>query len=164
LTVPRGKLVCALRALIQTYIDVASPHYGVCLKLFLRDDVWQQISGGAPAHRMAGVNVVETSRLEWSDDRLLDLLCRRIAHNRDLCRSLGVDRRALQRDDRTRSAAVTRLFAAGCDLSFVSLLDRRTMRQVMAYVEVDVRMASDRGAAAWTFDPDLISMALPLSI
>jgi hypothetical protein len=110
----------ALRALIQSYIDLVSPQYRLSLKLFLRSDVWARINAD-DSERMPGANVIETNRLEWSIERLLDLVGRRIAHNTDLRRFLGVKHRGGARDSDT---LVARLLPADPSWSFPALLDR----------------------------------------
>jgi hypothetical protein len=113
----------ALRALMQTYISMVSSHHPVVLKLFLRDDVWPRISADRSV-RMAGTNTIEPRRIEWANDRLLDLFCRRVAHNGDLLRYFDVSRRAAFRDNIVQRDLVARLLPAAAGWRFPELLDK----------------------------------------
>ncbi len=74
----------ALRALIQTYIDLRVTAYRLSIKLFLRDDVWERIIQ-KPGDAIPGANAVIYRTIRWHDQALISLLARRLIANKSIC-------------------------------------------------------------------------------
>ncbi len=98
----------ALSALIQTYIDLVGRPYGLSLKLFLRDDVWERIARH-PEYPTPGADVVEPFGIRWDDDALIDLVSRRLAHNRGISKAYGVNEAKLRQSLDARRDLVSRV-------------------------------------------------------
>lgn len=70
----------ALRALFRVYLDITGLR-NICLKIFLRDDVWQQIT--ETGFREAS-HITRYTRISWDSQSLLNLIVRRAVHNETL--------------------------------------------------------------------------------
>lgn len=80
--------VPALRALLRTYLDLqAFPH--IRLKLFLRNDLFRKIAAGG----FVNLSHVSARRveIEWDDNNLYALLCRRMGESKEFVSALGGD-------------------------------------------------------------------------
>jgi len=82
----------ALRSLFRSYLDLQlfSPH--VQLKLFVRKDLYQDITEGGFVN-LTHVQARSTT-IGWSDDDLFALLCRRIRQSEGLMRAIEIDNRS----------------------------------------------------------------------
>lgn len=69
----------ALRALFKCYLDVRH-HPKVQLKIFLRSDIWRQISAGL---REAS-HIERSLTIEWNEDSLMNLTVRRLLSNQKI--------------------------------------------------------------------------------
>lgn len=78
----------ALRALFRVYLDLQSLNH-ISLKIFLRNDIWQRISGKGMRESS---HITRHTTITWDKQSLLNLVVRRALHN-DLVRDFyNVDR------------------------------------------------------------------------
>lgn len=77
----------ALRALFRAYLD-AFDLENICLKIFLRTDIWERITD--EGFREAS-HITRHVTIQWNRTSLLNLLVRRVLHNEDVCQYLSVD-------------------------------------------------------------------------
>jgi hypothetical protein len=98
----------ALRALIQTYIDLLIKGYRLSLKLFLRDDVWDRIIN-KPGDPIVGANSLQYRTIRWHDQALISLLARRISVNKGICDLYSVKASKIQGDYRLQLGVVSRV-------------------------------------------------------
>lgn len=76
-----------LRALFRTYRDMASLN-GIRLKIFLRSDIWDQITRGG--FREAS-HLERALTITWTDDDILNLLVRRLLSNDSIRSAYNAD-------------------------------------------------------------------------
>ncbi len=81
----------ALRALFRVYLDLAA-FDSISLKIFLRTDIWDQIT--REGFREAS-HIVKRVTLSWNSASLLNLVIRRAIHNPALRQYYGVDEAAV---------------------------------------------------------------------
>lgn len=78
----------AIRALMRVYLDFTTFEQ-VTPKIFLRTDIWKEISEQKGFRE--GSHVIRTETISWNRDTLLNLAVRRIVQNESLCRRFGID-------------------------------------------------------------------------
>jgi hypothetical protein len=103
--------VPALRALLRVYLDLA--HLSrVKVKLFLRNDLFTRITTEA----FVNLSHINDQRriLEWSEESLLDLICRRVADNAEVMEKLEIDPTSLT-DEESRLLLLYRVFPSQVD-------------------------------------------------
>ena len=78
----------ALSSLFQAYSDLSVPVYksAISIKIFLRSDIWDRISGRRTGDsiRIANASAIVGATIQWGDSALMALLMRRILANDSL--------------------------------------------------------------------------------
>ena len=77
----------ALRALFRVYVDNLGLE-NVCLKIFLRDDLWKRIT---EAGFREASHITRDITIQWNDQALMNLIIRRVLQNDALCQYYDVD-------------------------------------------------------------------------
>lgn len=106
----------ALRTLLQTYIDLLVKRYRVSLKLFLRDDVWERITR-VPGDPIIGADAIRRRSIRWSDNALINLAARRLAHNTDLCKIYHSNTTKVRKDFSLQQDLINRVLPVGLSLT-----------------------------------------------
>lgn len=101
----------ALRALFRVYLDLLS-YRNIALKIFLRSDIWQRISG--EGFREAS-HVTRHVTILWNEASLLNLVIRRALHNRTFHQLYDVDPSTTLRDAEEQSSLFYRIFPTQVD-------------------------------------------------
>lgn len=83
----------ALRGLLQTLRLFRSDRIRV--KVFLRDDILDQIVGGQGFTALTHVTARRSDTLRWSEEQILTMIVRRIFANNNICRRFNVDKKLL---------------------------------------------------------------------
>ena len=116
----------ALRALFKTYLDLRSLER-IHLKIFLRTDIWQQIT--RKGFREAS-HIIRTATIEWDEPSLLNLAIRRATQKPEICAYYGQTREAVLASKTSQSEFFYRMFPDQIDVgpnkskSFVWILNR----------------------------------------
>jgi hypothetical protein len=99
----------ALRALLRTTRVFHSKH--VRLKIFLRDDILEQVTDGPNGlTALSHITGRQSDRLAWSEDQILHLIVNRLFASEAIRQSLGVDRDRLNASASYRQEAFYRVF------------------------------------------------------
>jgi len=77
----------ALRALFRVYLDLLDLEH-IRLKIFLRTDIWKRITSGG--FREAS-HITRHVTISWDRSSLLNLVVRRVLHNKSIIEHYGVD-------------------------------------------------------------------------
>jgi hypothetical protein len=96
----------ALRALFRVYLDLIS-HSNISIKIFLRDDIWRKLSAGG--FREAS-HITRTLTISWNQQSLLNLIVRRLLHNKEICQFYSVKKEEILGDARLQSEFFYRVF------------------------------------------------------
>lgn len=99
----------ALRGLLRTLRIFESPR--IRLKLFLRDDIFEQITKtaqGFPA--LTHVTARMADKLSWSEDQILTVVVKRLFACDALCEYLAINREALAASRRNQEEAFYKVF------------------------------------------------------
>jgi hypothetical protein len=96
----------AIRALVRVYSDLGALDQ-LSLKIFLREDIWQRVTGGG--FREA-CHIVRFEVMNWTSAMLLNLALRRILNNDPLCEQLGIDREEVLADSARQDEIFSRIF------------------------------------------------------
>lgn len=102
----------ALRALFRVYLDLRT-HSRISLKIFLRNDIWDRISGAG--FREAS-HITRRTTLSWDNLSLLNLVIRRILHNDVLCKTYNVNPIEVLSDSEKQYQLFYRIFPKQVDL------------------------------------------------
>jgi hypothetical protein len=101
----------ALRALFRVYLDLQSLDHR-SLKIFLRNDIWQRISGTGMRESS---HITRHTTITWDKQSLLSLVVRRALHNDTLRSYYKVDRGATLHDFQEQSRLFYRIYADQVD-------------------------------------------------
>lgn len=86
----------AIRALLQAHRDLSFASDFIRISVFLRDDIFDRIVGGAP---IAELSHFRQERISWEKDSLRKLLVSRLAANESICDFINKDKRDLSTRD-----------------------------------------------------------------
>lgn len=99
----------ALRGLLRTLRIFESPR--IRLKLFLRDDIFEQITNVAQGFAaLTHVTARMADKLSWSEDQILTVVVKRLFAGDALCKYLGIDRDRLAANRAYREHAFYQVF------------------------------------------------------
>lgn len=102
----------ALRALFRVYLDLQSLNH-LSLKIFLRDDIWQRISGEGMRESS---HITRHTTITWGKQSLLNLVVRRALHNEALQSYYEVDKSTTLQDFKEQHSLFFRIFPSQVDL------------------------------------------------
>lgn len=102
----------ALRALFKAYLDLAQLDE-IKLKIFLRDDIWQNITSNG--FREAS-HITKFQNLSWSKETLLNLFIRRVLDNNDLVQLYEIDKISVLSDFKNQENLFYKLFPLQIDV------------------------------------------------
>lgn len=100
----------AIRALMRVYLDCSRLEQ-ITPKIFLRRDIWDEITGKEAFRE--GSHVVRAESITWNRDTLLNLAMRRILENESLCAHFGVEPDAVRQSLEAQEDLFERLFEGG---------------------------------------------------
>jgi hypothetical protein len=96
----------ALTALFRVYLDLLE-HHNIKLKVFLRSDIWQRITGDG--FREAS-HITRDMAISWSKPALLNLIIRRFLNNDVVNEIYQVDKKEVLNSSTAQSALFEKLF------------------------------------------------------
>ena len=102
----------ALRALFRAYLD-AFDLDNICLKIFLRTDIWERITD--EGFREAS-HITRHVTIQWNRASLLNLLVRRVLHNADVCQHLSANSDEVMASTEIQDEVFYRLFPEKVDV------------------------------------------------
>lgn len=98
----------ALRALFKTYRDIENLD-AVCLKIFLRDDIWKRITDDGFRESS---HITRTTTIKWSHAGLLNLIISRALRNEAIVQEYQVDSDVVAQDQGMQSELYYKIFPA----------------------------------------------------
>lgn len=101
----------ALRALFRTYLDVQR-HRHITLKIFLRTDIWTEITAGG--FREAS-HITRTVTIDWTRAALLSLTLRRLLQSQKVCEYYDVDPQTVLASADSQESFIKRVFPLQID-------------------------------------------------
>jgi hypothetical protein len=101
----------ALRALFRTYLDCIKLE-NICLKLFLRNDIWKRITAGG--FREAS-HISRSTTIRWHRVTLANLIARRLLHNRVIVEHYRLNPAAILSNSRLQIDLLNRIFPSTID-------------------------------------------------
>jgi hypothetical protein len=96
----------ALRALFRVYLDLQAFEH-ISLKIFLRNDIWQRISGMGIRESS---HITRHTTITWDKQSLLNLVVRRVLHNDTLRTYYKADRATTLLDFQEQSGLFYRIY------------------------------------------------------
>src|SRR5260370_35189616 len=102
----------ALRSLFRTLLDMRALS-NLQIKIFLRDDIWRKIVGSG--FREAS-HVTRSLTISWDQQSLLNLVVRRLVHNKEICALYGVTREAVLQNAELQRQFFYRVFPTQVDI------------------------------------------------
>lgn len=102
----------ALRALFKTYRDIEDLK-GICLKVFLRDDIWKRITD--EGFRESS-HITRTTTITWSPQSLLNLIILRAIRNPQIAELYKIDPTTIERNHAEQRVLYYKIFPEQVDI------------------------------------------------
>jgi len=101
----------ALRALFRVYLDLRG-YDRIDLKMFLRSDIWTQVTAGGFRETS---HIVRKKTITWAEPSLLQLVTRRLVKSEELLTHFSLDPAAVVGDSNLQEAVFARVFPKAVD-------------------------------------------------